>query len=70
MPGMDGIALIRALRALPDYGRVVAIACSGFNRRQDIQQALEAGFDAHLTKPIGVRDLTDTIVRLLAARKK
>jgi two-component system CheB/CheR fusion protein len=70
MPGMDGIALIRALRALPGYEKVVAIACSGFNRRQDIQQALAAGFDAHLTKPIGVRDLTDTIVRLAPARKK
>jgi len=69
MPGMDGIALIRALRELPGYDRVVAIACSGFNRRQDVQHALAAGFDEHLTKPIGVRDLTDTIVRLVPARR-
>ena len=65
MPGMDGMALMRKLRAMPDHRKVAAIACSGFNRPQDVQRALEAGFDAHLSKPIGVRELVDTIQGLI-----
>ena len=65
MPGMDGMALMRKLRVMPDHLKVAAIACSGFNRPQDVQRALEAGFDAHLSKPVGVRELVDTIQRLM-----
>ena len=58
----------RGLRADVDRGNrsAVAIACSGFNRKQDVEAALEAGFDVHITKPIGVRDLVD-VYRKLAA---
>jgi len=68
MPGMDGMSLLRQIRAMPGFANAAAIACSGFNRRQDVQQALAAGFDAHLSKPIGVRDLIDTILRVAKGR--
>ena len=68
MPGMDGMSLLRQIRAMPGFANAAAIACSGFNRRQDVQQALAAGFDAHLSKPIGVRDLIDAILRVAKAR--
>jgi len=68
MPGMDGMSLLRQIRAMPGFENAAAIACSGFNRRQDVQQALAAGFDAHLSKPIGVRDLIDAILRVAKSR--
>jgi len=68
MPGMDGLSLLRQVREMPGFEHAAAIACSGFNRRQDVQQALAAGFDAHLSKPIGVRDLIDAILRVSKAR--
>jgi two-component system CheB/CheR fusion protein len=57
------------LRKLPGQENVAAVACSGFNRRQDVEQALAAGFDAHLSKPIGVRELVDAILRTASARR-
>ena len=70
MPGMDGMSLLRQLRAMPGFENAAAIACSGFNRRQDVQQALAAGFDAHLSKPIGVRDLIEAILRVAKGRAR
>ena len=69
MPGMDGMTLLRKLRELPGYAAVPAIACSGFNRRQDVEQAHAAGYGEHLSKPIGVRDLIDAILRQVARAK-
>jgi CheY-like chemotaxis protein len=52
LPGENGVALIRRVRALkPEDGGVVrAIALSTGSADRD--DALAAGFDAHLTKPI------------------
>ena len=52
LPGDSGVALIRSVRALkPEDGGVVrAIALSAGSADRD--DALAAGFDAHLTKPI------------------
>jgi two-component system CheB/CheR fusion protein len=64
MPGMDGMRLLQRIRELPKHESVAAIACSGFNRQQDVRKAMDAGFDAHVSKPIGMRDLIDTILRV------
>jgi signal transduction histidine kinase/CheY-like chemotaxis protein len=54
MPGEDGYAFIRRLRALPasDVASVPAAALTAFAREDDRQQALQAGFQLHLAKPI------------------
>jgi CheY-like chemotaxis protein len=50
MPLMDGFEVCRQLRASHGSGlRIVAV--TGWGQEKDRQQALEAGFDAHLTKP-------------------
>ena len=64
MPGMDGFAL---LKALSEGRRVQAIALSGLARADDRQRALEAGFMAHLAKPVEPSVLVDTIERLVDA---
>jgi two-component system CheB/CheR fusion protein len=65
MPDMDGYALLRAARALPRHAGLPAIAVSGLARPSDIAHAREAGFDAHVVKPMSVERLTAIIRDLL-----
>lgn len=53
MPEMDGYELMRRVRQLPpqDNGKVPSIALTAFARGDDRRQALEAGFQRHLSKP-------------------
>ncbi len=46
--------------------RVPAIAVSGFGMKEDVFRSREAGFAAHLTKPIGIKELDATIRQVLA----
>jgi two-component system CheB/CheR fusion protein len=57
MPEMDGYEFLQALRAKPRYGETPAIALTGFGRDEDVEQALEAGFTTHLTKPLDFDNL-------------
>ena len=56
LPGLDGYQLARELRARPSRTRLVAM--TGYGRPEDRRLALEAGFDAHLVKPVDFDDLT------------
>jgi two-component system, chemotaxis family, CheB/CheR fusion protein len=62
MPGESGLDLMRQLKA--QYG-MPGIAVSGFAREQDAADALAAGFDRHLAKPIDFPVLL-TAVKALA----
>jgi len=64
MPGMDGYALIREVRQLPQHANLLAIALTGFGRAQDDERARDAGFDAHIGKPIIMKTLMETLRRL------
>ena len=68
LPAMNGYEMIAALRERSDH-RVYAIALTWFSEPKDVEQALEAGFDALLTKPVMVHVLLDTL-RGLAARSR
>jgi signal transduction histidine kinase len=50
--GMDGYALARALRATPGLEGAFMVALTGFGTPTDIELARQAGFQAHLTKPV------------------
>ena len=59
LPDGSGLDLMRTLRKL---GRTTpAIAISGYGQEQDINQSREAGFAAHITKPVNLRQLQETI---------
>jgi CheY-like chemotaxis protein len=51
LPGMDGLALARAIRAA---GRraLLLVAMSGYGSERDRLRGIEAGFDAYLVKPV------------------
>jgi two-component system CheB/CheR fusion protein len=54
---LDGYELARALRGEPRSAAVRLVALTGFGRDIDREQAREAGFDQHLTKPVTADDL-------------
>ena len=59
MPGTDGYALIKQVRALPPDrgGKVPAIALTAYTRVEDRLQALRAGYDMHVPKPVELAEL-------------
>jgi signal transduction histidine kinase len=61
MPGMDGFEFVRQLRKLNGKENVRVIALTGFGRRDDVEQARNEGFVAHLTKPIDF----DKLIKML-----
>jgi two-component system CheB/CheR fusion protein len=63
---MSGYELIGALRKAPRTAKIPAIALTGFGRAQDAAQALQAGFNAHLGKPVSLDSLIAAVRRVLA----
>jgi len=57
LPGMDGFAVARAMRADPALHDRYLVAVSGYARPDDIQQSRAAGFDNHLAKPVSLAAL-------------
>lgn len=57
LPGMDGYALARRLRALPHCGGATYVALTGYGSADDRQRGAEAGFDHYLVKPAQVGEL-------------
>ena len=64
MPRMNGYQLAQILRALPDYKSVPMIAVTGFSMYDDREHSLNAGFNAHVTKPIDPVGLFELIEQL------
>jgi signal transduction histidine kinase/ActR/RegA family two-component response regulator len=61
LPDIDGYEVLRRLRADARGAAVVAIALTGYGQRADVRRALAAGFDAHLTKPVGRGELAAAV---------
>jgi CheY-like chemotaxis protein len=61
MPGMSGYDLARRIRDLDLPKRPYLVAITGYGQESDRQEALAAGFDKHLTKPVGVAALEDLL---------
>jgi signal transduction histidine kinase/CheY-like chemotaxis protein len=64
MAGMDGYELTRRLRADASLRDLFLVAITGWGQHADRRRALDAGFDAHLTKPADPA----TLAALLASR--
>jgi CheY-like chemotaxis protein len=66
MAGMDGITLIRKVRERAESGGgdLVALALTAYAGSETQRRALEAGYQAYLTKPIDVADLVSAVASL------
>lgn len=60
--GVSGFDVAKALRSDPRTRPLRLVAISGYGRREDEVRSLEAGFDAHLTKPVD----TEALRKILA----
>lgn len=65
MPEMDGYMLMRQIRSLPleEGGQIPAIALTAYAGELDQQQAIAAGFQRHLAKPID----PETVIAIVTA---
>jgi PAS domain S-box-containing protein len=63
LPGMDGFTVARHLRSQPELARAVLVALTGYGSHEDRRQALAAGFNHHMAKPVNL----DTLNELLSA---
>ncbi len=66
MPGEDGYALIRRVRARAPGrgGRLAAVALTAYARGDDHRRVLEAGYDRHLAKPVDPERLVAVLAEL------
>jgi CheY-like chemotaxis protein len=65
LPGMDGFALLAALRALSSPTPIRVVAITGLGREDDLERTRAAGFDGHLVKPVDYDLLVRTLRRAL-----
>jgi signal transduction histidine kinase/DNA-binding response OmpR family regulator len=63
MPDQDGYALLRQLRELPpdQGGNLPVIALTAYASAEDRHRVLEAGFQAHLSKPVDPQELVQAV---------
>ncbi len=71
MPEMDGYMLMRQVRKLGSEqgGTIPAIALTAYASEYDRRQALAAGFQLHLPKPVEPEALVEAIVRVIPNKK-
>jgi PAS domain S-box-containing protein len=62
MPGLDGFSALGRLRQLAGMGNLYGIAMTGFGSQEHKRRTEEAGFNAHLIKPVEL----DSLIKLLA----
>lgn len=68
MPVMNGYDAARAIRALdrPDAATVPIVAMTADAFEDDVKRALDAGMNAHVSKPVDQATLTQTLANVLA----
>ena len=67
MPEMDGLHATMAIRAFPrpDAKKIPIIALTANAFTEDVQRSLQAGMNAHLSKPVEPERLYDTLAKLI-----
>ncbi len=61
MPRMDGLEMTRTIRQDPNLRDLFIVALTAFAAKVNEQEALDAGFDAYLTKPVDVHTLRERV---------
>jgi signal transduction histidine kinase/CheY-like chemotaxis protein len=62
LPEMDGYEVARRIRA--EHGALVLVAVTGYGQAADVRRAEDAGFDAHITKPVAFEELQRVLAEL------
>ena len=68
LPQLDGYEVARRLRADPALKEMKLVAVTGYGNEGDLQLARDAGFDAHLLKPVDLAAVARLLTAWSAAR--
>jgi two-component system, cell cycle response regulator DivK len=69
LPYLDGLAATRQIRSLPGLSDVPIVAVSAHDSADFHNEALKAGCDCYVTKPVDFPELEQVVQRLLNARQ-
>lgn len=69
LPLLDGLAATRRIRVLPGLNKVPIVAVSAHDTADFHNEALAAGCDAYITKPIDYSELEELVGRLLSRQQ-
>ena len=67
LPDTDGLTLVRKLRLDPQANKIPVLAVTFYPERYSREDAIAAGCDAYLVKPISTRTLPDLVKRVAAS---
>ena len=70
LPFIDGLAATREIRSLPEFRNVPIIAVSAHDTADFHSEALAAGCNVYVTKPVDFPELEELVQRLLASNGK
>ena len=72
MPEIDGYSLMRSIRMLADVekSKIPAIALTAYARSEDRREAIRAGFQNHLAKPVEPAELLELVQSLVTRRSQ
>ena len=70
LPIIDGLAATREIRSDPDFSNVPIVAVSAHDTADFHNDALNAGCDAYVTKPINYSELEELVNRLLHDKRR
>jgi CheY-like chemotaxis protein len=65
LPGMDGLAVVRKLKADPDTCDIPVVAVTSCPEAYPKTAAMNAGCDAYLLKPVNTRQLSDQLAEIV-----
>ena len=63
---MNGLLLLKSLRAIPRYKRVPVVVMSALDSERHLVEGIRTGADAYFTKPLSVRVLSTRVESLIA----
>jgi len=66
LPGMDGLTFVRKLKADPETRDIPVVAITTYPEKYSRSDALQAGCDAYLRKPMSTRRLPEQLSDVLA----
>ncbi len=70
LPGTDGVAALRQLKASSATAVIPVIALTAFAMKDDRQRFLEAGFDGYLDKPINIKTVAEQVRQIYERSRK
>jgi CheY-like chemotaxis protein len=70
LPVMDGFEVARRLRGAPGHEAIRLIAITGYGQEADRERSRDAGFDAHLVKPVDLDQLGALITELAPGQQE